>query len=169
MTVIPIIGIISKNLERKQWELEIPGRLVMAWFMVSFRSAEIVRHVLENCANLLSFRLQWSTPSVTLSKNLRNKNKRITLRKMMEFQLAFARLTIMKNTNHRMFKLRLVIQHRKECSPRFKIITVQALVVVDWIGLVWFSLVLRHINHYRLFNAKSIVIHINSSISTNPV
>ena len=30
--------------------------------------------------------------------------------------------------------------------------------------LVWFDLVLWHINHYWLFNAKSIFIHINSSI-----
>ena len=34
-------------------------------------------------------------------------------------------------------------------------------------GLFWFDLVLWHINHYRLFNAKSIFIHINSSISNN--
>ena len=33
-------------------------------------------------------------------------------------------------------------------------------------GLVW---VLWHINHCRLFNAKSIFIHINSSISNNSV
>ena len=32
-------------------------------------------------------------------------------------------------------------------------------------GLVWFGLVLWHINHCWLFNAKSIFIHINSSIS----
>ena len=32
-------------------------------------------------------------------------------------------------------------------------------------GLLWFGLVLWHINHCRLFNAKSIFIHINSSIS----
>ena len=31
------------------------------------------------------------------------------------------------------------------------------------------GLVLRHINHRRLFNAKSIFIHINSSISNNSV
>ena len=32
---------------------------------------------------------------------------------------------------------------------------------------VWFGLVLWHINHCRLFNVKSIFIHINSSISNN--
>ena len=32
-----------------------------------------------------------------------------------------------------------------------------------------FGLALWHINHYRLFNAKSIFIHINSSISNNSV
>ena len=32
-------------------------------------------------------------------------------------------------------------------------------------GLAWFGLVLWHINHCRLFNTKSIFIHINSSIS----
>ena len=36
-------------------------------------------------------------------------------------------------------------------------------------GLNWFGLVLWHINHCRLFNAKSIFIHINSSISKNSV
>ncbi len=35
--------------------------------------------------------------------------------------------------------------------------------------LIWFSLVLWHFNHCRLFNAKSIFIHINSSISNNSV
>ena len=34
---------------------------------------------------------------------------------------------------------------------------------------VWFGLVLWHINHCRLFNAKLIFIHINSSISKNLV
>ena len=33
--------------------------------------------------------------------------------------------------------------------------------------LIWFGLVLWHINHWRFFNAKSIFIHINSSISNN--
>ena len=32
-----------------------------------------------------------------------------------------------------------------------------------------FDLVLLHINHYRLFNTKSIFIHINSSISNNSI
>ena len=36
-------------------------------------------------------------------------------------------------------------------------------------SLVWFGLVLWHINHCRLLNAKSIFIHINSSISNNSV
>ena len=36
-----------------------------------------------------------------------------------------------------------------------------------WCGLVWF--ILWHINHCRLFHAKSIFIHINSSISNNSV
>ena len=35
--------------------------------------------------------------------------------------------------------------------------------------LFWFGLVLWHINHYRLLNAKFIFIHINSSISNNSV
>ena len=35
--------------------------------------------------------------------------------------------------------------------------------------VVWFGLVLWHINHWRLFNAKSIFISINSSISNNSV
>ena len=35
--------------------------------------------------------------------------------------------------------------------------------------MVWFCLVLWHINHWRLFNAKSISIHINSFISNNSV
>ena len=35
--------------------------------------------------------------------------------------------------------------------------------------MIWFGLVLWHINHCKLFNAKSIVIHINSSISNNSV
>ena len=39
----------------------------------------------------------------------------------------------------------------------------------DLIGLVWFGLVLWHINNCSLFNAKSIFIHINSSISNNSV
>ena len=30
--------------------------------------------------------------------------------------------------------------------------------------LLWFDLILWHINHCRLFNAKSIFIHINSSV-----
>ena len=34
-------------------------------------------------------------------------------------------------------------------------------------GVVWFGLVLYHTNQCRLFNAKSIFIHINSSISNN--
>ena len=34
-------------------------------------------------------------------------------------------------------------------------------------GLVWFGLVLWYINHCRLYNAQSILIHINSSISNN--
>ena len=34
---------------------------------------------------------------------------------------------------------------------------------------VWFCWVLWHINHCRLYNAKSIVIHINCSISNNSV
>ena len=33
--------------------------------------------------------------------------------------------------------------------------------------VVWFGLVLWHINHWRLFNAKSIFIHINSTISNH--
>ena len=33
--------------------------------------------------------------------------------------------------------------------------------------MVWFGLVLWHINHCRLFIAKSIFIHINSSVSNN--
>ena len=37
------------------------------------------------------------------------------------------------------------------------------------VGLVWFGLVLWHINHCNLFNAKSIFIHITSSISNNSV
>ena len=36
-------------------------------------------------------------------------------------------------------------------------------------AVVWFGLVLRHTNHCWLFNAKSIFIHINSSISNNSV
>ena len=36
-------------------------------------------------------------------------------------------------------------------------------------SLVWFSLVLWHINHCWLFNVKSIFIHKNSSISNNSV
>ena len=36
-------------------------------------------------------------------------------------------------------------------------------------GIDWFGLVLWHINHCRLFNAKSIFIDINSSISNNSV
>ena len=35
------------------------------------------------------------------------------------------------------------------------------------ISLVWFLFVLWHINHCKLFNAKSIFIHINCSISNN--
>ena len=35
--------------------------------------------------------------------------------------------------------------------------------------LLWFCLFLWHINHYRLFNAKSILKHINLSISNNSV
>ena len=35
--------------------------------------------------------------------------------------------------------------------------------------LVWFDLVLWHINQFRLFNAESIFIHINNSISNNSV
>ena len=36
-------------------------------------------------------------------------------------------------------------------------------------GKVWFGfgLVLWHINHFRLFNAKSIFMHVNSFISYN--
>ena len=34
-------------------------------------------------------------------------------------------------------------------------------------SLVWFDLVLWHINHRRLFNTKSIFVHINRSISNN--
>ena len=36
-------------------------------------------------------------------------------------------------------------------------------------GVFWFGLVLWHINHCRLFNAKSIFIHINNSISNYSV
>ena len=38
-----------------------------------------------------------------------------------------------------------------------------------WFSLVWFGLVWLHINHCRLFNAKSIFMHINSSILNNSV
>ena len=38
-----------------------------------------------------------------------------------------------------------------------------------WFGFVWFGLVLWDINHCRLFNAKSIFIHKNSSISNDSV
>ena len=41
--------------------------------------------------------------------------------------------------------------------------------LVVWIYLVSFRLVLWHINNSRLFNAKSIFIHTNSSISNNSV
>ena len=34
-------------------------------------------------------------------------------------------------------------------------------------NMIWFGLFLWHINHFRLFNAKSIFKHINSSISNN--
>ena len=34
-------------------------------------------------------------------------------------------------------------------------------------GLIWFGLILWHINHCRLFNAESIFIRMNSSISNN--
>ena len=46
-----------------------------------------------------------------------------------------------------------------------------AISTIWWGGLVLnlFGLVLWHINHCRLFNAKSILIHINSSISNNSV
>ena len=39
----------------------------------------------------------------------------------------------------------------------------------DWFGLVWFGLVLWHINRCWLFYAKSIFIQINSSISNHSV
>ena len=32
--------------------------------------------------------------------------------------------------------------------------------------MIWFGWVLGHINHFRLFNAKSMFIHVNSSILT---
>ena len=38
-----------------------------------------------------------------------------------------------------------------------------------WFGLIWFGLVLWHINHCRLFNAKSTFIYINSYISNNSI
>ena len=41
--------------------------------------------------------------------------------------------------------------------------------VLNIYNLVLFCLVLWHINHYRLFNIKSIFMHINSSISNNSV
>ena len=41
--------------------------------------------------------------------------------------------------------------------------------LVDLCDLVWVCLVLWHINHCRLFNAKSMFTHINSSISNNSV
>ena len=40
---------------------------------------------------------------------------------------------------------------------------------LHFVCLVWFGLVLWHINHYRLFNAKSIFVHINNSFSSNTV
>ena len=50
----------------------------------------------------------------------------------------------------------------------------RAFLLLDWfpydgLSLVWFGLVLWHISYYRLFNAKSIFIHIKSSISNNSV
>ena len=35
--------------------------------------------------------------------------------------------------------------------------------------MVWFGFMIWHINHHRLFNAKSIFIHINNSTSNNSV
>ena len=37
----------------------------------------------------------------------------------------------------------------------------------SWVATPRFGLVLWHINHCRLFNAKSILIHMKSSISNN--
>ena len=39
--------------------------------------------------------------------------------------------------------------------------------LLEMINLVWFGLILWHINHWRLFNAKSIFIHINNYNSNN--
>ena len=50
-----------------------------------------------------------------------------------------------------------------------EVAVIVVVVVVVSLVLVWFGLVLWHINHCRLFDAKSIFIHINSSVSNNSV
>ena len=47
--------------------------------------------------------------------------------------------------------------------------TLEPYFIISGIGLVWFDWVLWHINHCRLFNVKSIFMHIKSSISNDSV
>ena len=63
-----------------------------------------------------------------------------------------------------------IISHLKihEVNKRYSWVCLEFLVMKRF-GLVWLGLALCHINHCRLFNAKSIFIHINSSISNNSV
>ena len=63
VTVIPIVagalGTVTKRLERGEEILEIRGRIETIQTIALFRSAWILRKVLETWRNLLSLRLQW--------------------------------------------------------------------------------------------------------------
>ena len=66
------------------------------------------------------------------------------------------------------YKMRKIIIKIEENNYKNMYKSLKSCKNVDF-GLVWFGLVLWHINHCSLFNAKSISIHMNRSISNNSV
>ena len=73
--VIGVLGRITKGMVQELEDLEIKGQVETIQTKVLFRSAGILRRVLEICEELLSVRLQWSTISLGWCKEHSNEYK----------------------------------------------------------------------------------------------
>ena len=60
---VDALGMVFESFERRQEELEISGKIEIMQTTAYFRSARILRRVLETWGDLLSLKLQWKTTS----------------------------------------------------------------------------------------------------------